>query len=246
MVLLLGELAGAAALLVKGAGNGLAIGAHGGTRTVVLRVDGVALTNAACIPPGACSQVTYLTPAGSETYRGPRLPVTRTVQVPAGGIVTLNASSEVYSPITCSITVNGGRVLSRATTSGNPGNGGQAGAGENKAGCHGTVPSGVTSSTAVTRAVALRVDGGHAGCNPPNSCGPQVGYRTPAGGAVHFSTIMPFVKTVAVQAGGIVTLDANSATQNWATCTITVNGTVISRATTRKSFGNAICQSAIP
>ena len=43
---------------------------------------------------------------------------------------------------------------------------------------------GGTGSTAMMQTVVLRVDGGHAGCNPPNSCGPQVAWHTPAGHGV--------------------------------------------------------------
>ena len=48
------------------------------------------------------------------------------------------------------------------------------------------------------------------------------------------------------QLSGTVTLEADSGTQDWATCSITVRGTVISQITTRKTSGKATCQGVIP
>ena len=116
LVLVLGELAGAA-LLAKGPGS-LGIGAHGGMRTVVLRVDHVPVPGIPCSP--YCSQeVDYSTPTGSGTYnamddRLRALPFAKTVRVRAGAIVTLDGSYVGDQSITCSITVNG-KVVSRNT-----------------------------------------------------------------------------------------------------------------------------------
>jgi hypothetical protein len=240
---LVAELTGAAVLLTAGPSR-VVTWLHG-TQTVVLRVDGVGVMNAQCAPPGSCGpDVTYATPAGSRTYRGTRLPFTSTVQVPAGGVVTLNVSSEVDTPVTCSIAADG-RVLSGATTYGDRSSGGLS-----TANCHGTIPSVAAVPSATTRTVILRVDGGSGCPDPSQSCGPQVYYRTPTGGVVHWSTVVPFVQTVEVQSGGIVTIDAiadaTSANKHWATCTITVNDNVISEVTTHKYLGQAICQSVIP
>jgi hypothetical protein len=235
------ELAAAAALLAVGPSR--AVTWLDGTQTVVFRVDGVGVMNAQCAPPGSCGpDMTYTTPAGGRTYRGTRLPFTRTVQVPAGGVVALDVSSGVDTPVTCSITADG-RLVSGATTYGDRNRGGNS-----TAHCHGTIPSGAAQSPAVTRTVTLRVDGGSGCPDPSRSCGPQVEYRTPTEGAVHWSTVLPFIETVEVQTGGIVTIDAiaDAAHHHWATCTVTVDGKVISKATTRKYLGQAICQTAIP
>lgn len=240
IVLVLGELA-AAVLLAAGPSRAVP-GTHGTMQTVVLRVDGVGVMNAQCAPRSTCGpDVAYTTPTSTRTYRGVKLPFTRTVEVPAGGAVMLRGSSEVDTPVTCSITA-GTQVLSRTTTYGS-----RNGGGRSIASCHGTTPSGATSSSAPARTVGLRVDSGQTNCP---TCGPQVEYRTPTGGAVHWSTAIPFTETAEVQAGGIVTLDAiadtSTAAQDWAICTISVNGTVLSRATTRKYLGQAVCQTAIP
>lgn len=125
IVLVLGVLAGIAALLATG--NSPLAGRLGGTRTVtvVLKIDGE-LAYLLQSPPIACNghggpcdpsvyvstgTITYTTPTGTETYHYTALPATRTVQVPAGGVVTLDASSEV-DVVGCSILMNG-KVLSR-------------------------------------------------------------------------------------------------------------------------------------
>lgn len=145
IVLLLGELASAAALLAAGAtgvprtaarrvphgGGSASTVPYSGTRTVALKVTGVGMPpnlepqGTACRPscdphqPGVGGPVDYTTPAGSVDV-DPALPFTTTVRVPAGGAVTLQASPwlnayGVAYQVTCSILLNG-RVLSRETS----------------------------------------------------------------------------------------------------------------------------------
>ena len=104
-------------------------------------------------------------------------------------------------------------------------------------------PHGGTGRSAAMRTAVLRVDGGHAVCNPADSCGPRVAYNTPTAQMAMSSVVMPFVKTVRVRAPGWVSLTANSGTQDWATCSITVNGTVVSQV---KSSGFSPCWASIP
>lgn len=125
IVLVLAELAGIAASRAKG--NSALMSRPGGTRTVtvVLEIDGE-LAYLLQSPPIACNghggpcdpsvyvstgTVTYTTPTGSATYHYTALPSTTKIQVPVGGAVTLNASSDV-DVVDCSILLNG-KVLNR-------------------------------------------------------------------------------------------------------------------------------------
>ena len=107
--------------------------------------------------------------------------------------------------------------------------------------------------TVVLKADDVPVPGIPCGQSP---CAPEVRYTTPTGSATYDgdihdpsrSSLLPFTKTVRVRAGGTVTLDAAYIGAQWITCSITVNGTVVSKntpaftATTR----DAHCQSVIP
>lgn len=122
-VVVLGELAGGALLLgAPGSAGGLAA-LTGGTRSVVLQVEG------SCAGDGA----RYTTPAGDGhfdmpaqeglincfTHGGPSTPVLqKTVTVRAGGTVTISTFNGYGSyPLTCSITVDG-QVLSQVQNDG--------------------------------------------------------------------------------------------------------------------------------
>lgn len=107
--------------------------------------------------------------------------------------------------------------------------------------------------------VVLRVDGvplPHPTCIalPQAPCGPEIAYGTDLR---HFTSVpmparLPFVKTIRVEAGQSVRLNADSDTHARITCSITVDGRILSKATAftpSKDFtehGNASCHSTIP
>lgn len=222
--------------------------APGVTETVQLHVDGVPL-QVACtpVPPDPCGpQVGYgatSTEFGqTPTARAARLPLTKTIQVKAGDFVTLNAWSMTDSPLTCSITA-GGRLLS-AITAGTP-NAGQT----SDADCRTMIPASGTSPGAARRTAVLQVSAiPDATCSQaPRGCWPGVvSYTTPTGGASDFNAAAPLKAEVPVPAGGTVSLDVAGTAEELATCSITVNGDVLSRDTTHGSAGQADCKATIP
>lgn len=102
------------------------------------------------------------------------------------------------------------------------------------------------------RTVVFRVDGGYTGCDPVSRCGDealqyQVLYVTPAGhDEWSYPRSIPFTKTVQVPAGEFVKFNAYAGGQAWATCTMTVDGMILSQITTRTLGGIAACQSVVP
>lgn len=261
IVLLLGELAGGA--LLAGCAHGPASASpapHGttpaipyprdGTRTVVLRVDGKYRPipdTSGCqdgnVPPRFC-EVTYTTPAGSKTTYVDSLPFVTTIRVPVGATVTLS-EFVLADPLTCSITVDGA-VLSRFTSHRGP-----------DPSCRATIPSSVAAST-VTRTVVLRADGVPVPGIPcsQSPCVPGVEYTTPTGsawdGGIGPGTpgggLFPYTKTVRVRPGGSVTLTASYVGDQSITCSITVDGRIVSR-TTSSSGPNTVkatCRATIP
>lgn len=221
----------------------------GATQTVQLHVDGVPL-QVACtpVPPDTCGPEvgydTYGTALGAfdaPTMRPSRLPFTKKIQVGAGQGVTLNAWSRTDSPLTCSITADG-RVLSEITA-GMP-NGNET----TGALCQTTIPDSGTSPGAARRIAVLR-----AGAVPdvtcrqaPRGCLPGVVYYTaPTGQASGFSAAVPLNAEVPVPAGGTVRIEIAGTAEELATCSITVNGDVLSRDTTHGSAGQADCQATV-
>ena len=89
-----------------------------------------------------------------------------------------------------------------------------------------------------TATVVLRVDG------VPG--GPSLTYDTPAGSAAVRPTSMPFVKKVQVKAGGSVTIHTFSGTDDPVTCSITADGEVLSRLTSRGFWDRLTCHSTVP
>jgi hypothetical protein len=89
-----------------------------------------------------------------------------------------------------------------------------------------------------TETVVLRVDG------VPG--GPNLTYDTPAGSATVRAKNMPFIKKVRVKAGGSVTIHTFSGTDDPVTCSITVNGDLLSRMTSHGYWDRTTCHSKIP
>lgn len=249
-VLLVGELAGAAALLVTGSNGMAALGGRG--QMVVLKVDGVLSPLApdnpetACRPdcrphsgPGTASVVWYRTPAGARTWNYPRLPFTRTVRVPAGGVVTLDAASGSDLWVTCSIILNG-RVIKSDTADAS-----------RDARCSTRIPPGARPSraTAATkrptsaphpgmRTVTLRIGG--------LSSGDTLDYQTPAGSAqdVH-ATSLTVTKTLRVHSGEVVTIHAFTSRHDPITCSIAADGRLLLQSSANQQ-GRDFCQARIP
>lgn len=117
LILVLGELAGGAILLV--APSLAALG--GGPRTVVLQVEnaysGDSATYTTPTGDGQFDMPFETPPLGQGSYSESGPTVTETVTVPAGGLVTIHTFSGYEGRLGCSITVNG-RVLSQVTTGG--------------------------------------------------------------------------------------------------------------------------------
>jgi len=142
IVLVLVVLTGIAALLVIGI-SGLEV-RLGLTRTVtvVLKVDGEPAQTlqggiacnmhgtGPCPTPADTGTVTYTTPTGGATYQYTALPSTRKIQVPVGGVVTLDASSDVDA-LFCLILLDG-KVLGQGSS---PNDG-------NRTTCRAAIPSG--------------------------------------------------------------------------------------------------------
>lgn len=265
IVLVLGELAGAAALLAAGprrpppargavptasapqpAETPTAPVNHGETRTVLLRVDGEPLRGYACtpVPPVPCGPEVGYGPgtpeAGTPPFRPVHLPFVRKIQVKAGGSVTLNAHAMTVSRITCSIAVDG-QVLSEITAG--PPNSDQA----STSNCWTTIPASGTDPGTVRHTAVLQVGAAPAAtCRLRRpGCGSEVSYTTPAGEASSFSVPVPFTATVPVPPGGTVNLNV-VAGPGPATCSITVNGRVLTRAATGSRPGMGICRARIP
>jgi hypothetical protein len=95
-----------------------------------------------------------------------------------------------------------------------------------------------TPRPAGTETVVLRVDG--------VTGGPSLSYETPTESATDNSRNMPFVKEVRVEAGGSVTIHTFSGTADPVTCSITVNGKVLSRVTSHGFWDKTTCHSKIP
>ena len=108
-----------------------------------------------------------------------------------------------------------------------------------------------TASPGPARTVVLRIDGGYTGCDPVSRCGDEalqyeVLYQTPTGRNWWYPHRVPFIKTVQVPAGNLVKFNAYPGGQAWATCTITVDGMILSQITTRTLGGIAACRSVVP
>jgi hypothetical protein len=138
IVLVLAVVGGGAALLAIGTTGLEARLGLTRTVTVVLKVDGeladlsqTPICNGhggPCDFPADTGTITYTTPTGSTTYQYAGLPSTRSVQVPVGGTVTLDASSDVDT-LTCLILLNG-KVLNQ----------GWSPKDVNRTACHATIP----------------------------------------------------------------------------------------------------------
>lgn len=106
----------------------------------------------------------------------------------------------------------------------------------------------VTASPGPLRTVVLRVDG--TGCEPVSRCrddAMQVMYVPPTGRYKwSYPHSLPFSETVRVPTGELVKFNAYPGSQAWATCTITVDGTMLSQVTTRTLGGIASCRSVVP
>lgn len=249
IVLLLGELTGAAVFLAAGphgetrpragpnGGTQPTAGFPGGTadrgaaQTVVLRVDGV--PDPSCQQePGRCmSDVTYSRPTGTATvYSGP-LPFVKEVPVPPGGIVTLTGASVSMERLACSITVDGKVVSQTATRNA-----------LNAVACHAMLPGGTTTGPpGGTRQVDLWAT--FVPKTPIQPAAAKIVYTTPAGSRTIPSPITPFETTISVPAGESVTITEASGSDNPVTCSIMANGRVLSQATIS---GRATCQARIP
>lgn len=88
-------------------------------------------------------------------------------------------------------------------------------------------------------------------CSP--YCSPMTEYTTPTGSGTYTATddalhALPFRKTVRMRADGTVTLEGSYVGDQSITCSITVNGKVLSRHTNNGSSNapSAHCQSVIP
>jgi hypothetical protein len=99
-----------------------------------------------------------------------------------------------------------------------------------------TAAAGVLTARS-TETVVLRVDG------VPG--GPSLTYETPVGGAAVRARNTPFVKEVRIRAGGSVTIHTFSGTNDPVTCSITVNGKVLSRMTSHGFWDRTTCHSKI-
>lgn len=267
IVLLVSELAGAAVLLAErpdlgtGAQAGTAAGSHGGTQTggthggtqtVVLRVDGGPPVHDRCIPAphDPCGAHVFYSiystrPGAGTIVPAPvHLPFTRTIRVEAGKSVWLNASSGTDSQITCSITA-GNRVLSKITAVTQ--NFVEAGI----AGCHTKIPDGETDPGAARRTAVLRVDAVPTGtCSP--ACSGGVNFTTPAGDVMGSPAVVPYITEIPVPPGGIVTLKGTFPLKTRVSCSITVNGAVLSQATipnfqaATPNYTEADCHGIVP
>ena len=270
-VLLLSEVAGAAVLLTErpyrpmgppaakqtpGPHGGMQTppGPHGGMQTVVLRVDAVPMAKDTCVPAphDPCGPhveySTYVSTPGTGTIvpAPVHLPFIRKIRVEAGQSVGLNASSGTDSQITCSITA-GNRILSRITAFTDKFNFTAAGI----AGCHSTIPDGETDPGAARRTAVLRVDAVPTGtCS--HACSGGVNFTTPTGDVTDSSAAVPFITRIPVPPGGIVTLKGTFPVKTRVSCSITVNGTVLSQATipnlqaATPDFTEADCHGIVP
>ena len=250
LVLVLGELACAALLAAgayRGTGSHRGTAAHGPAQPVMLRVDGVPWPHPTCIAlrPTACGpDIGYFTSTGvSATVRAARLPFIRTIRVQACQSVRLNATSDTHARITCSITVDG-RVLSQVTaftpSSDFTGHG--------DASCHSTIPDGGTDPAAARQTAVLRIGAvPNAACRQaPSGCSPEVDYISSAGDATNFSVAVPFIAEVPEPTDGTVTLTATGLGE-LVTCSITVNGRILSQVMARDTPGQeTICRARIP
>ena len=260
IVLLLGEVAGAAVLLAgrphraaaPQAGTRTAAAPRGGTQQVVLRVDAVPMASDSCVPapndpcgPHAAYSTYATTPGTWTIVPAPvRLPFTRKIAVQAGKNVWLNANSGTDSQITCSITA-GNKVLSRVTAFN------QSGLASGTAACHSMIPDGETDPGAVRRTAVLRVDAVPTGtCS--HECSGGVEFTTPSGDMTGSSPVVPFTTEIPVPPGGIVTLKGTFPVKTRVSCSIAVNGAVLSQATIPNSeaatpgFTEADCHGIVP
>lgn len=222
----------------------------GAAQTVLLQVEGAPLAvECTPVPPVPCGPVVGYRTSSTEldalltpALKAASLPFTKTIRAKAGDIVTLISWSRTNSPLTCSITADD-RVLSKITAA-TP-NGDEASAAD----CKTTIPDSGTSPAAARRTAVLRVSAvPDATCSQaPHGCFPGVvSYTTPTGEAANFSAAAPLNAEVAVPAGGAVSLDVAGTAEELATCSITVNGRVLTKDTTHGSAGQADCQATIP
>lgn len=105
-------------------------------------------------------------------------------------------------------------------------------------------PHSGTGAAGPIHTVVLRVDGPDAGCNAARSCGAWVQWQAPSGSGAENSQGMPFIKTIRVPAGAKVAVEATPY-GNLARCSVTVDGTELSRVTTTEN-GHATCGSVVP
>lgn len=269
IVLLLGELGGGIALLAVGHGgtghpyaargrphatgspavtaSPAVTGSPGATQTAVLRVDG---GYAGCDPISRCGdealryQVLYVTPAGHYEWSYPRsVPFIKEVRVPAGEFVKFNAYPGTQARATCTITV-GGVILSQITTRTLGG----------IAACRSVIPpvnGPAVGSGGGTRTVVLQVDNAYSGAatytTPAGTGQLDMPPGTPPLGS-HSDRVRVVTKTVAVPAGGIVTVHTVSGYGGFYSpaCSITMNGRVLSQATADAVWSSGTCRARIP
>lgn len=114
-------------------------------------------------------------------------------------------------------------------------------------------PRGLATGPGVLRTVVLRVYAAPVQGITCHHCSPMVSYSTPTvsgtGGAMgDGGRMVPFITTVRVRSGGTVTLDGSYVGAQSITCSVAVDGKVVTKNTDNQATDGpaAHCQSVIP
>lgn len=260
LLLVLGEVAGAIALAAGGSGSAhphaararphltsspAAPAALGPARTVVLRVDG---GYSGCDPVSRCGdeasryEVLYQTPTARQWSYPHTVPFTKTVQVPSGELVKFNAYPGSQAWARCTISVDG-LILSQVTTR-TPGG---------IAACRSEIPPPGTASSGGMRTVVLEVDNAYsrdtATYGTPTEAGRfDESAGTPPDARGYWQRPYRFMKTVPVRSGGSVTIRTRTGYIGSFTpsCSISVDGRVLSQVVVSGIWSNGTCRATIP
>ena len=257
LLLVLGELAAGIALLAVGHGPHVArsrphrtsgpaaTASPGPAQTVVLRVDG---DYTGCTPVSRCgdgaqqSEALYQTPTGRYEWYPRSLPFTKTVQVPADEFVKFNAYPS-QAGATCTISV-GGLILSQVTTRTLGG----------IAACRSEIPPPVTASSGRMRTVVLEVENAYSGDTATYGTPTEGGYFDESAGMPspdqrgYWNKPYRFTKTAEVRPGGSVTIRTHTGYIGSFTpsCSISVDGEVLSQVVVEGIWSDGTCRATIP
>lgn len=262
LLLVLGEVAGGiAALAAGGSGPGhphaararphatsspAAPASPGPARTVVLRVDG---GYSGCAPVSGCGndegpdEVLYQAPTGRQWWYPRSVPFTKTVQVPADEFVKFNAYPGSQAWARCTISVDG-VILSQVTTRTLGG----------IAACRTEIPPPGTPSSGGMRTVVLEVDNAYSRDSATYGTPTEAGRFDESAGTPppdtrgYWQRPYRFTKTVPVRPGGSVTIRTLTGYIGSFTpsCSISVDGRVLSQVVVEGIWSKGTCRAVIP